>query len=75
MIPEKGLAVKNEQELEEKLEAFKAGLPEEEKDRIIQETQALKAYQEEPSPKEDLEKIPLLAREDIKKEAAPYYNT
>ncbi len=75
MVPEKGLAIKNEQELEEKLAAFKESLPDKEKDRIIQETKALKAYQEEPSPKEDLEKIPMLAREDIKKEAAPYYNT
>lgn len=75
MIPEKGLAIKNEQELEEKLETFKAGLSDKEKDMIIQQTKDLKAYQEEPSPKEDLEKIPMLAREDIRKDAAPYYNT
>ena len=35
----------------------------------------LKQYQEEPSPKEDLAKIPMLKREDMKREAAPLYNT
>lgn len=75
MIPEKGLAIKNEQELENKLEVFKAGLSDEEINKLVNDTKALKAYQEEPSPKEDLEKIPMLSREDIGKKAAPYYNT
>ena len=34
----------------------------------------LKEYQQEPSAKEGLEKIPMLARGDMKKEAAPFYN-
>ncbi len=75
MVPEKGLAIKNEKELEKKLAEFKDSLSDEEIERLVQETQDLKAYQEEPSPKEELEKIPMLSREDIGKKAAPYYNT
>ena len=37
-------------------------------------TKELKEYQDEPSPQADLEKIPMLAREDIKREAAPFIN-
>lgn len=66
--PEKGLNAKTEKELEEKLEAYKATLGKEEIQKLIDDTKHLKAYQEEPSPKEDLEKIPLLKREDLKKD-------
>lgn len=75
MDPEPGLEVKNEKELEKKLAQYKAGLTDEEIEKIIADTKALKAYQEEPSPKEELEKIPILSREDIDKNPAPYYNT
>ena len=37
-------------------------------------TRHLKEYQSEPSPQEELEKIPLLEREDIGKEALPFQN-
>lgn len=72
--PEKGLNAKNDSELEEKLKAYKASLSEEEIEKLIADTKHLKQYQEEPSPKEDLEKIPLLAREDIRKEARELQN-
>lgn len=75
MIPEPGLALENERELEKKLADYKAGLSDEEIEKIITDTKALKAYQEEATPKEELEKIPMLAREDISKKAEPYYNT
>lgn len=75
MNPEPGLAVKNEIALGEKLAAYKSELSDEEIEKLIADTKALKAYQEEQSPKEALEKIPMLSREDIDKKAAPYYNT
>lgn len=65
--PQKGLNAENEKALEEKLAAYKATLSKEEIDSLIADTRHLKEYQEEPSPKEDLEKIPLLKREDLKK--------
>ena len=73
--PERGLNAKNDKALADKLAEYKASLTEEQIDKLIADTKALKAYQEEPSPQEDLEKIPLLKISDIKKEAKPYqYN-
>lgn len=72
--PECGLNAKKEKELEEKLKAYKESLSEEEVEKLVEDTVHLKQYQEEPSPKEDLEKIPMLTRADMKKEAVPLYN-
>ena len=69
--PEKGLNAKLEKELEEKLAAYKNSLSEEEIDKLVEDTKHLKQYQEEPSPKEDLLKIPMLKRQDMKREAQP----
>ncbi len=74
MIPEPGLAAKAEEAVTEKLKKYKESLQEEEIQKLIADTKALKAYQEEPTPKEQLEKIPLLRREDIRKTVLPYYN-
>ena len=41
----------------------------------MENTSALVRYQEEPSTKEALETIPLLRRDEIKKQAAPIYNS
>ncbi len=72
--PEKGLNAKKEKALEEKLAAYKATLSESELEQLIADTKHLKAYQEEPSPKEDLDKIPMLTRADMKKKTAPLCN-
>ena len=72
--PVKGLTGIREKKLAEQLAERKAAMSVEEIERIVRDTGALKAYQEEPSRREDLEKIPLLAREAMKREAAPYYN-
>ncbi|MDE6738836.1 MAG: insulinase family protein, partial [Lachnospiraceae bacterium] len=72
--PVKGLTGRKEKKLAEELAKKKAAMSKEEIANIVRETEALKQYQEEPSRREDLEKIPLLSREDMKKEAAPYYN-
>ncbi|MBD5522538.1 MAG: insulinase family protein [Lachnospiraceae bacterium] len=72
--PVKGLTSKRDKELADKLAEKKASLSKEELEEIVEQTNALKEYQEEPSAKEDLEKIPLLTREDMKKEAEKYVN-
>ncbi|MFP3153205.1 insulinase family protein [Lachnospiraceae bacterium ZAX-1] len=72
--PQKGLNAKIEKELEEKLRAYKQSLKQEDKEKIVAQTHHLRKYQEEPSTKEEREAIPLLTREDLKKEAEPYYN-
>ncbi len=72
--PVKGLTGKKEKALADSLAAKKSAMSKEEIAEIVRETKALKQYQEEPSRKEDLEKIPLLTRADMKKEAMPYSN-
>lgn len=73
--PEKGLNTRLEAKTKEKLDALKKGLSNEEVQKLVDKTRALKAYQEEPTKKEDLEKIPLLSIDDIGKEAKKLYNT
>lgn len=73
--PEKGLNGKMEAATKEKLAALKESLSETEIQELVETTKALKAYQEEPTPKEDLEKIPLLSLDDIGKKAKKLYNT
>ena len=63
--PRKGLAAEREQRVEKKLAEYKASLSEAEIDAIASATAALKAYQQQEDPKEMLETIPLLRREDI----------
>ncbi len=72
--PVRGLTTRKDAELHEKLQAYKSTLSKEQIQKIVEDTRALHAYQEEPSTKEALATIPLLTREDMKKEAAPYVN-
>lgn len=72
--PVKGLTGRKEKALAEALAAKKDSMTKEEIEKIVEETEELKRYQEELSAREDLEKIPLLTRDDIKKEALPYCN-
>ncbi len=74
MVPKVGLQAENEQKEKQRLADYKASLSETEIKQLIEDTMALKAYQEEPSPKEVLEMIPMLSREDIGKEVQPFYN-
>lgn len=70
--PKKGLTAENDKALEKKLADYKATLSEAELQELVERTAKLKEYQSEPSPKEDLEKIPLLTRADMKKEAPSF---
>ncbi|MCM1173813.1 MAG: insulinase family protein [Blautia sp.] len=72
--PVKGLTGRKEKALAKELARKKAALSEAQILKIVEETKALKQYQEEPDTKEDLEKIPLLTRADMKKEAENYVN-
>lgn len=72
--PKRGLTAQLDAALKDRLAAYKASLSEQELERIAEQTRHLKEYQSEPSPQEDLEKIPLLAREDIGREALGFQN-
>lgn len=74
IVPKKGLLAKQEKELADKLAAYKKSLSKEKMKALIEDTKHLKQYQEEPSPKEDLEKIPMLKRTDMRKEVLPMSN-
>ncbi|WP_105614100.1 insulinase family protein [Vallitalea okinawensis] len=67
--PEKGLNAVKEKEVKDKLVSYKESLSEEDIKQLVNETNHLRQYQEEPSPKEDIEKIPLLQLEDINRDA------
>jgi len=70
--PKRGLTVELERKEAERLARYKESLSDEQLDKMIVNTKALTIYQEEPSTKEELESIPLLKIEDIKKDAEPY---
>ncbi len=72
--PEKGLTEKKDAVLTKRLADYKNSLSNEEIQKIVEETAALKAYQEAPDDPEDLKKIPLLTREDMKKDAETAVN-
>ena len=68
--PVEGLLAKKEQELAESLAARKAAMSAEEIRGIMETEKMLREFQETEDAPEDLAKIPLLEREDLKKEAA-----
>lgn len=74
VTPEKGRTARLDRELDEKLQTYKNSLSREEQERLVQNTKELIAYQESEDELEDLEKIPVLKREDISREIAPIYN-
>ena len=71
--PQYGLNAKKEEKLAQELEKYKNSLSESERQEIVDFTHHLKKYQEEPSAPEELDKIPTLTREDIKKDAEKLY--
>ena len=74
MYPEAGLTAKNEALLAKKLADIKAGMSEDELKKIMAEQEALEEYRSSGDSPEALECIPLLTREDLRKEAQPYVN-
>jgi len=72
--PVKGLGQEKDEALKQKLAAYKESLSEAEVQEIITQTEELHQFQEEESAPEDLAKIPLLTREDLRKEAEPFIN-
>ena len=74
LAPRKGLAEERDRILTEKLAALKESFGSEQIQEVVEETHALLEYQETPDSKEALATIPLLKREDIRKEAEPLVN-
>ncbi|MBS5957409.1 MAG: insulinase family protein [Clostridiales bacterium] len=66
--PKKNLTAMEEEKTAKKLAAYKASLTQDEITRLVEQTHALREYQETPSDQKNLEKIPMLKREDITRE-------
>lgn len=67
MKPEKGLTEKMNRETAEKLASFKSSLSDEQLDKIMVSTKALKERQASGETEEALKTIPLLSRKDLKR--------
>lgn len=66
--PQPGLTSKEDEALKKRLEEYKQTLSEAEIQKIVADTKALREYQQKPETQEDLEKIPLLKRSDLRRE-------
>lgn len=73
-VPRKGLTTKKDELLKKKLKEYKDSLSENEIENMVKWTEHMKEYKSQESPKEDLEKIPLLKIEDISEEIKPFIN-
>lgn len=75
VTPEKNLTEKKDAALAEKLAEYKSRLTEDRIRELVVQTADLAEYQETPSPKEDLMKIPMLKRSEIEPKAEGFYYT
>ncbi len=74
VLPKRGLTAQIDEATTKKLAKYKESLSREEIIAKIEETKALKTYQDTPSTKEELEKIPLLTIDDIEKKIDKFNN-
>ena len=72
--PVRGMSAERDNELKVRLAQYKASLPSEEQERLVTATEQLRAYQEAPDRQEDIERIPILKRTDIKRSARTFSN-
>ena len=72
--PRKGLLEDQETALKDRLAAVKAAMSQEEIQDVIEKFRKLNEFQETEDSKEDIEKLPLLERSDMKKEANGFDN-
>ncbi len=72
--PEKGLAVAKEKALAEKLAAYKATLSQEELQKLVDDTKALREFQEAEDSEEQKQCLPLLEISDIEKTVPDFSN-
>lgn len=72
--PEKGRTARMEKELAARLQAYKETLSSEEVAELVKATHQLVEYQESEDDPKNLEKIPVLRREDISRDIAPIQN-
>jgi len=74
LVPKKGLTREKDKQLSDRLAAYKASLSEDELNRLVENTHALKEYQETPDPPELVACLPSVSVKDIRKETLPIIN-
>ena len=74
LVPKKGLNKERELQTARKLAEYKASLSSEEVQELVDRTKELQAYQESEEDPEALKCIPMLSREDIRKDAGKFFN-
>lgn len=74
LMPRKGMLEEKSKAEQDKLNAYKASISDEELQNIVDTAEHLKEYQSEPSTKEELLTIPLLEISDIEKNARKLNN-
>lgn len=74
LYPEAGKTERLEEELKRQLAIIKSTLNKKQLYYLVNDTKKLKAFQEEPSRQEDIEKIPSLELSDISRQVEPFKN-
>ena len=74
VVPKEGVEEAREEKLAKRLEDFQASLSEQQLQEIRETFDRLRQFQEREDTKEDLATLPMLRREDLKKEAQPLCN-
>ena len=74
LAPEKGLTEKKEAALKERIDRYVSGLTAAQRAAIADETKRLRRFQQEPDAPEDVARIPLLTRSDLRRETQPIVN-
>ena len=74
LVPKKGMNKERELQTARKLAEYKASLSSEEVQELVDRTKELQAYQELEEDPEALKCIPMLSREDIRKDAGKFFN-
>ncbi len=74
LSPKAGLAKEQESELQNRLSAYRESLSDEEVEEIKSESRKLLEFQAEPTPPEELAKLPALGIEDLDKNIRPIKN-
>ena len=73
LAPVRGLAQQREEALAKQLAAYKASLTQEQIAAIVERTKEQEAFAGEPDRPEDLAKIPILERKDIRRQTEPLF--
>ncbi len=72
--PEQGLSDRLDEEMRARMKSYADSLTREQRQKIVDELAALRAWQQSEDSEEDKKKIPMLRREDLTRKAVPLLN-